>query len=262
MISLDWTVLSDGWTEAPAGAVLRGESWRRNIRFHALAFLLRHPGMGPILVDTGYSPRFFTETELFPSRLYRAITKVTLTSPGGIAGQLCALGVAPESIRHVVITHFHADHIGGLRDFPNATFHCSEAAWNSVKRLTGFRAVRHAFLPGLLPPDFPERIRFIGEGMDLFEDGSLTVLDLPGHAAGQIGLRFTDSGGTPTLFAADACWMSAAYRENRMPHPVTRLLNDWGTYRSTLQRLHDLSLNEPALRILPTHCPETAQFLR
>jgi glyoxylase-like metal-dependent hydrolase (beta-lactamase superfamily II) len=261
MISLDWTALSDGWTEAPAGAVLRGESWRRKIRFHALAFLLSHPVAGPVLVDTGYSSRFFEETKHFPNRLYRAITRVTLTEPGGIAARLRRIGVAPEEIRHVVITHFHADHIGGLLDFPNAVIHCSRTAWESVENIRGLSAVRHAFLPGLLPSDMADRLRFVGEGTDLFGDGAATILDLPGHAAGQIGLRFRDTTGTLVLLAADACWHSAAYRENRMPHPITRLLHDWTAYRATLRRLHDLHRGEADLRIVPTHCPETAALL-
>jgi glyoxylase-like metal-dependent hydrolase (beta-lactamase superfamily II) len=260
MTGIEWTALSDGWTAAPEAAVLPGGSWRKPIRFHAVAFLLRHPEMGPVLVDTGYSRRFFTETAAFPARIYRGITKVTLTDEGGIASQLARIGVAAEEVKHVVITHFHADHIGGLRDFPEATFHCSEAAHDSVKGVSGFAAVRHAFLPGLLPPDFAERVRYVKEGDILFP--GMSVIDLPGHATGQIGLRFTGADGVPVLLAADACWLSAAYRENRMPHAVTRLLHDWPAYRSTLERLHALHLNEPTLKIVPTHCPETAALLK
>lgn len=262
MIPLEWTALSDGWTEAPEAAVLPGGSWKRRVRFHAIAFLLIHPDAGPVLVDSGYSTRFFSETRHFPNRIYGAITPVTLTDTEGIAGQIRRLGISPEDVRHLLVTHFHADHIGGLRDFPNAEIYCSQRAWESVRRLTGFAAVRHAFLPGLLPPLVEKRLHFVEEGTDLFGDGSIRILALPGHAPGQIGLRFTGADGTPVLLAADACWVSTAFRENRMPHPVTRLLNEWKAYRSTLQRLHDLHIDDPELLILPTHCPETARFLR
>lgn len=261
MISLPWVALSDGWTEAPEAAVLPGTSWRKRVRFHAVAFLLQHPVAGPILVDSGYSSRFFSETATFPASLYRHLTPVTLTDPQGIAGQLRRTGIEPNEVRHIIITHFHADHVGGLRDFPEALFHCSRDAWESVKGLSGFSALRHAFLPGLLPSDVEERLSFVGEGSDVFGDGSLTVIDLPGHAPGQIGLRFRGAEGRSILLASDASWISTAFRENRMPHPVTRILNDWPSYRATLARLHEIHLREPDLLILPTHCPETAALL-
>lgn len=259
MNGIAWTALSDGWTEAPEAVVLPGGSWKKRIRFHAVAFLLRHPEAGAILVDTGYSQRFSTETERFPARIYRSLTKVTLTDEGGIASQVARSGIDPAELRHVIITHFHADHIGGLRDFPKATFYCSAPAHDSVRGESGFAAMRRAFLPGLLPPDFAGRVRYVDEGDEIFR--GITVLALPGHAAGQIGLRFTGGDGIPILLVADACWMSAAYRENRMPHPVTRLLHSWTAYGKTLQRLHGLHQSEPELRILPTHCPETAALL-
>lgn len=259
---ISWTALSDGWTSAPEGAVLIGGSWMKRIRFHAVAFLLRHPTEGNVLVDTGYSTRFWEETRRFPNRIYRHLTKVSLTDPRGIAGQLSSLGIDPAEIQHLVITHFHADHIGGLRDFPAAKLYAAETAWESVRNLRGFRALKQAFLPGLLPEDITERLRFVKEGSDLFGDGSIQILDLPGHAPGQIGLRFLDDTDRPVLLAADAAWLSDAFRENRMPHPLTKFLNDWEPYRATLQRLHDLYRKEPDLLILPTHCPETAAFLK
>ncbi|MEQ1840182.1 MAG: MBL fold metallo-hydrolase [Verrucomicrobiales bacterium] len=261
MIALDWTALSDGWTEAPKAAVLPGNSWNEKLRFHAVAFLLVHPAAGPVLIDTGYSARFFAETRFFPGSLYGAITPVTLTDPEGIAGQIRRLGMSPGEVRHLVITHFHADHIGGLCDFPNARVYCSQRAWQYVRKLRGFAAVRHAFLRGLLPSDLEGRLHFVVEGGDLFGDGAIHVIDLPGHAPGQIGIRFTDTTGRSILLAADACWTSDAFRKNRMPHPVTRLLNEWKPYRTTLRRLHRLHREEPDLLILPTHCPETAQYL-
>jgi len=253
-----WTVLSDGWTEAHEAILLSGGSWRKIVRCFATAVLLENERHGAVLFDTGYSSRFFTETAQWPYRIYRFLAPATLSEPEGIAGILRRRGIAPESVPHVIVSHWHADHIGGLRDFPNAAIHASKEGWDAVKDLTGLAAVRKGFLPGLVPADLGERLRWLEDGGDLFGDGSIAAIALPGHAAGQIGIRFAGSDGRPVLLAADACWLSAAFRGNRMPHGVTALLHDWEAYRQTLARLHRLHLEEPELTIVPCHCPETA----
>jgi glyoxylase-like metal-dependent hydrolase (beta-lactamase superfamily II) len=255
-IPIPWCVLTDGYTEAREAMAIQGGGWRTTVRFHATAFLLLHPTHGPVLVDTGYSHRFALATQSPAARIYRWVAPCTLTEPGGIAAVLRRMGHV--DIRHVILTHFHADHIGGMKDFPHATYYCSAAAWDSVKGLRGFAATRHGFLPDLVPEDFESRVRFISEQSPLFADGSLQILDLPGHAPGQIGLRFLSDTSQPVLLAADACWLSQAFRENRMPNGITRLLHGWQDYRGSLQRLHDLHRSEPDLLIVPTHCPETA----
>ena len=251
-----WSVLSDGWTEAHEAVAIAGGSWRKKVRFHATAVLLEHARHGRVLFDTGYSPRFFAETARWPYRAYRQVTPVTLTEPRGILGVLERRGVPAGTVQHIIVSHWHADHVGGLRDYPQAQLHTCRAAWDSLQGLSRFAALLQAVLPGLIPEDAARRLHWISEGTDVFGDGSLTVLELPGHAVGQIGVRFLAEDGRPVLLAADACWLSAAYRENRLPHPVTRFLHDWPAYRRSLERLHRLHLAEPELRIIPSHCPE------
>jgi glyoxylase-like metal-dependent hydrolase (beta-lactamase superfamily II) len=256
-----WTVLSDGWTQAHEAAAIRGGSWFKQLRFYATAVLLEHPQHGRVLFDTGYSSRFMEETQHWPYRLYRMLTPVTLTEPGGVIELLRKRGIDPRSVGDIIVSHWHADHIGGLRDFPWARLHTSAAAWRSVQGLRGTAALRRAFLPGLVPEGAEQRMRWLAEGDDVFGCGTMRVLDLPGHAIGQIGVRFTDHAGRKVLLAADACWLSPAFREMRMPHAVTRLLHDWPVYQRSLERLHRLHCDEPDLMILPCHCPETAAFL-
>jgi glyoxylase-like metal-dependent hydrolase (beta-lactamase superfamily II) len=261
MTRWQWTILSDGWTEAHEAAAISGGSWFKKVRFHATVALLEHPVHGRVLFDTGYSSRFFTETNSWPYRLYRMLTPVTLTEPRGIIEVLRQRGIEPESIKHIIVSHWHADHIGGLRDFPWARLHTHRKAWDSVQGLSGIAALRRAFLPGLVPEDAASRMQWLSEGCDVFGDGSMTVLELPGHAIGQIGVRFVDAAGRAVLLAADACWLSAAYRDLRMPHPITRLMHDWPVYRASLERLHALHRDEPGLLIVPCHCPETAALM-
>jgi glyoxylase-like metal-dependent hydrolase (beta-lactamase superfamily II) len=269
-VQLELELMSDGWCEQLEYIACQGGRFHK-IRFTSLFALIRHPQFGPVVFDTGYTTRFFDETSRFPEKLYRLITPVTLNEPAGVSEQLMARGIAPATVRHVIVSHFHADHIGGLKDFPNARFHCARAGYNSVKNLHGFSAVKHAFLPGLMPADFRERAVFVEDAPlvqlpsthapffsahDLLGDGSLLAVDLPGHATGQFGIFMTDSMGRDVLLAADACWLSRQYRECLMPHPVVRFLVNWPAYKITLEKIHQLHRHSPALRIIPTHCAE------
>jgi len=227
------------------------------VRLPTTAVLLEHPQHGRVLFDTGYSQRFFSASARWPYRLYRHATPVTLTEPGGIAAHLLARGIEPESVRHVIVSHWHADHIGGLADFPGAAVLTHPEAWASTRGLAGFGALRRALLPELIPAGVESRMGWLAEGDDPFDDGSMAVLDLPGHAVGQIGVRFTDTDGRPILLAADACWLSRQFRENRMPHAITGVIHDQKAYRRSLSRLHALHRAEPDLLIVPCHCPET-----
>ena len=91
----------------------------------------------------------------------------------------------------------------------------------------GLHALSRAFIPDLLPGDFSARARFLtsfegpslpalGPTNDLFGDGSLLLLRLPGHACGQLGLLAHTERGR-ILFAADGCWQRRSIRECRPP---------------------------------------------
>ena len=48
------------------------------------------------------------------------ITKVVIEDHQELKNQLQSFGIKTNDINHIIISHFHADHIGGLQDFPNA----------------------------------------------------------------------------------------------------------------------------------------------
>jgi glyoxylase-like metal-dependent hydrolase (beta-lactamase superfamily II) len=264
-------LLQAGYCTVPAGAMLRGEPWR-SVPVPALFALLEHPRLGPIVFDTGYSSRFLSVTRRWPYRLYAWLTPVHLRPEETAARQLADRGIPPAAVRHLIISHFHADHLGGVADFPQATFTFLAEGYELVRGQTGFGALRHGFLPDHLPPDFDSRSIPLGQerfeslppefapfrrGVDVLGDGSLVGVALPGHAVGQMGLFFYADGLGPVLMAADACWHSRAYRELIFPHPAIRpMLPDSVAYAETLLQLHHLHRARPELPIIPSHCPE------
>src|SRR4051812_36379372 len=110
-----------------------GPSWGL-ARFHAVFVYLHHPEHGGALIDTGYSEHFFQATERFPQRIYRWLTPVRLDRRLNAAGVLRSVGVSPDDVRHVFVSHFHGDHVPGLGLFPNAAFVYRRAAHESLMR--------------------------------------------------------------------------------------------------------------------------------
>lgn len=240
---------------------------QRKIACHALVALLKHPEYGYVLWDVGYAPRIFEATERLPYRVQRWTTPLYLNPELTLVRQLQARQIAPEAIGRIIVSHFHGDHIAGLLDFPAAKLIARKTAYDHVVGQHGLAAMRRGFLPGLMPADFAARAQLLpafsspalpglGPTHDLFGDGSMVLVELPGHARGQIGLLANTQRGR-ILFAADGAWHSQAIREVRPPHAVTRVfVDDFAAVRTTLEGLQRFAQALPDVEIMPTHCPE------
>jgi glyoxylase-like metal-dependent hydrolase (beta-lactamase superfamily II) len=266
------TVLQAGFCTCPEHLAIRGGAWH-GIPFPAMFVLFEHPRLGPMLFDTGYSYRFFEETRLFPNSLYRRLTPVTLREDQLAVNQLATFNLKPSDVTHVFISHFHADHVAALADFDRARYVYLPQAYTALRRMHGSGAVARGFLSGLLPGDFELRSAPVDvsrprplpleyapfvTGYDLLGDGSLLGVELPGHAAGQMGILARGDDDQTWFFVADAAWLARAVDEDRPPHALANFLfADPKAYRATLSGLHTLHLKHPEVRVIPSHCART-----
>ena len=269
------TILQAGYCTCPEHLAIRGGRWRE-IPFPAMFALFEHPHFGPMLFDTGYSYRFFEETRSFPNLMYRWLTPVTLLEEQLAVNQLAAFHLDPSDITHIFISHFHADHIAALADFDKARYVYLPQAYDAVRTRRGIGALSQAFLSGLIPDDFearsvpvdidrpyalpPEYAPFT-KGYDLLGDSSLLAVELPGHAAGQMGIfaRCTGDGRDQAFFfVADAAWLGRSIKDDLPPHALADLFfTDPTAYKITLSNLHKIQVAQPDLKIIPSHCAET-----
>ena len=118
-IPVKFDLLKVGHCQHPECIAMRGGA-RKAIYFPALVGLLEHPHHGLMLYDTGYSQHYFESTAKFPECPYRLVTPVTLPPKERLLQQLEERGIHPTDIERSFISHFHADHIAGLKDFPKA----------------------------------------------------------------------------------------------------------------------------------------------
>lgn len=190
-----------------------------------------------ILVDTGYD-----EAEA------AARERPILMNPGDA---LAPLGVKPEDISELIVTHMHYDHAGGLHHFPNARLHIQAA---EMAYATGPCMCHDTLRMPFTADHVCEAIKRLYSGKVQFHDGDaqiaegVTVHRIGGHSRGLQAVRVMTSVGWMVL-ASDA----AHFYENfqaRKPFPIVVDLEDMLDGFDTLERL----ASAPNL-IVPGHDP-------
>jgi glyoxylase-like metal-dependent hydrolase (beta-lactamase superfamily II) len=190
-----------------------------------------------ILVDTGY-----TADE------GAARGRPILRDP---AEAVRAIGVDPETVDTVIVTHMHYDHAGGLDRFPNAVFHIQEAEMAFV---TG-ACMCHPHLNKPFSPDHVCRmVRNVYSGRVVFHDGDgavapgVTVHKIGGHTAGLQAVRVKTQAGWLCL-ASD----SSHYYENFLEGKPFPIVLNLAAMLDGFKRIQTLA-GAPGL-VVPGHDP-------
>jgi len=98
---------------------------------NGITCLLVETEHGPVLVDTGLGLGDY----LHPRWLMRFFT-AAMRSPRDVNEtafhQVQCSGYHPADVRHIIMTHLHFDHAGGLPDFPHAKVHLYQPEYEHI----------------------------------------------------------------------------------------------------------------------------------
>ena len=242
-----------------AEEVFTGE--RGRVTLPVCAYLIEHP-KGLVLVDTGF-PRAISPDGNYDAKAVRALLPAHLAAfyrpvvpPGqSIGEQLAALGIRPDALDAVLLTHFDPDHIGALCELRGAKriLGSEEERWWAVRTLYRLRQ------PQRLWADYPiEVFWFKGTELgprrwsyDLFGDGSVQLVSVPGHCDGLFAPLIT-SGGRFALLTSDAAFSRRSWEELRIPgfgfNPVAQ--------RKSLEWIREMSLRPGCAAVVASHDPD------
>lgn len=247
-----------------------GHGWRRRLRAIAdrhwteplpiYAFAIEHPE-GVIVVDTGENARA-SQRGYFP-RWHPGVRafREWVEPEQEIGPQLERLGIRAADVRWLVLTHLHTDHAGGLHHFRDSEILVSrtelEFASGRRGRLRGYVANRHWpawFNPTLLELE-PEPYEPFPQSLRLTKAGDVTLVPLPGHTPGQIGV-LVDQGDHTVFLAGDASYTQELMLRGK-PDGVGA---DEEAERITHRRIRTFAAKNPTVYLV-AHDPETGARL-
>jgi glyoxylase-like metal-dependent hydrolase (beta-lactamase superfamily II) len=220
------------------------------------AFAIEHPE-GAIVVDTGETART-AERGYFPwwHPYFRFGVRLEVEREEELGPQLERLGIACADVRRVVLTHLHTDHAGGLGHVRGAEVLVSRRELRYAAGLLGrARGYPNDRWPGWfaptavdLPPDplgpFPSSLR-------VTKAGDVTIVPLPGHTPGHVGVVVED-GDRTVLLGGDSAYSEALMLRGVVDGIAPRD----APARRTHERIRLLAASRPTVYLV-AHDPET-----
>jgi glyoxylase-like metal-dependent hydrolase (beta-lactamase superfamily II) len=225
------------------------------VEIPVVAFLVEHPGAGPLLVDTGFHPAVAVDAKQGLG-LTQVVYKDVEMDPGeAVAEQLRGRKIDPASVRTVVMTHLHNDHASGIAEFPAATFVVSAKEWEAASRgrqADGYlrRQYDHAFDYRTLDFESGDTDSFatFGRSVDLFGDGSVRIVFTPGHSLGHCSVILRLKG-REALLTGDAANTMRTIENTVLPFKM----EDEHLFKRSLREIQLYLRGTPDAVVIPGH---------
>ncbi|SCG42043.1 MBL fold metallo-hydrolase [Micromonospora humi] len=219
---------------------------------------------GLVLVETGFGRADVEAPERTLDPNFLRWARPALDPAETAISQVVALGFAPADVRHVVLTHLHQDHTGGLSDFPHARVHISADELATAPDGGHYPAAHLAHRPDWVTYpstggehwyDFAGVRRAAGLAADIL------LIPFAGHTPGHTAVAVRADGGW-LVHAGDAYFHQNEIRPEPGPLPPAMdqlqaaVETDRGLRLANLDRLRRVLRDHPTeVRVVPAHDP-------
>lgn len=215
--------------EGTAGDISRwtpGLSEGKTMDFVDTCYLVKH-AKGWFLWDTGIAD----SVAAMPNGLVPADPKaVTWRRPKTLQAQIEQLGLKPDDVKAMAVSHTHPDHTGNVELFPQSVLYVQKAEydWPGANNTPRFK------------PSHP--VELLTGDKDVFGDGSVTILSTPGHTPGHQSLLVKLPKTGAVVLSGDA----VHFRDNWDNRRVPSMNVDKDQTTASMQKIADTLAREKA----------------
>ena len=238
-----------------SGMTTPKENW---IWLPVSVYLIEHP-KGLILVDTGWhrdmSPEGVydkaAQIKSLGSRVLYNVNQGQIPLGEAVDEQLKVMGIKPADLDYVLLTHLDCDHANGLRAVKDAKHIIVAQEELDCARKNGFIRYKKKWWEGV---DL-QTIEWNGtegpaqKSFDLFGDGSVKMINIPGHCDGLCAVKITREDGRYVLLFSDGGYATKSWKEM-----ITSGVSlDKEMQRKSLQWIREQSMDANCIESLATH---------
>lgn len=235
-----------------------GENVGKSVEFSSTCWLVKH-GKDWLLWDTGVPESAYNDPKgwsTLPKLIVYHLDK-TLTS------QLAELGLKPDDVGRVAISHTHGDHIGNVSLFPNSTILMQKAEYDWIHSPNGTNEnVNQLMALARKLMGKPKDLKLVEGDTDVFGDGSVTLVATPGHTPGSQSLMVHLKNSGFVILSGDVVHLEGNFEHSIVPSLNTskadslasmeKIRKLMGTYKAKLFINHDKHQTEQ-LKVLPAY---------
>lgn len=223
-------------------------------------YLIEHP-KGLILIDTGWNRNMSPEGKFdkkaqiksLGSRLLYKINQGIVPKGQAVDEQLAQMGIAPEQLDYVLLTHLDCDHANGLSQVKNAKKILTSQTEVDFTKKFGINMVRYQDIwwkdTKMQTFEWNGTEGPANKSYDLFGDGSVVCVNIPGHAEGMFAVRVKNTEGKYVLLYADGGYASKSWQEMIMPG----IADDKKKVKKTLSWIKEQSTDSNCVASLANH---------
>lgn len=245
MTNVRMTMLDCGRITLPRKEIYFGEG-EAPVTVPVPAFLIEHPD-GPLLFEGGMQPDVAVSLAGLPGY------ELDVGPEHHVTAQLAAAGVDPKDVRYALSSHLHWDHVGAIGHLPDTEFLVHRADWEYAHAPDWFAT----FAYPLEHIDRVSRWTFVetteeAPEHDVFGDGSVVSIFVPGHSPGlqSLVVRLEDE---TVLLTSDAVVSESHWERRALPFYL-----DAPAVVRSVERLHRVVETHGVDRVIFGH--DLAQF--